>query len=100
MERAKRGVEQERAKRLQLERECAVYQSQLEEFQRKIEVEKSDRRVSDARALQLLQEVKEKGKLAQQLREEQARYRIFIQETGIQRPLFTVEHFDGIALSV
>lgn len=36
-------------------------------------MEKSDRRVSDSRALQLLQEVKEKGKLAQQLREEQAR---------------------------
>ena len=37
-------------------------------------MEKSDRHVSDSRALQLLQEVKEKGKLAQQLREEQARY--------------------------
>jgi hypothetical protein len=36
-------------------------------------MEKSDRRVSEKRALQLLQEVKEKGKLAQQLREEQSR---------------------------
>lgn len=35
-------------------------------------MEKSDRRVSDSRALELLQEVKERGKLAQKLREEQA----------------------------
>ncbi len=75
VERARKKMEEEEAKRLQLEKECVVYQSQLEEFHRKLEVEKSDRRVSNARAHQLLQEVIEKGKLAQQLREEQARYR-------------------------
>ena len=37
-------------------------------------MERSDRRVSDSRALQLLQEVKEKGKVAQQLRQEQTRF--------------------------
>ena len=72
-ERVKKEMEKEKAKRIQFERECAVYQTQLEDYHRKLEVEKSDRRVSDARALQLLQEVKEKGRLAQQLREEQAR---------------------------
>lgn len=44
-----------------------------QDFHRKFEMEKSDRRISDSRALQLLQEVKEKGRLAQQLREEQSR---------------------------
>jgi len=36
-------------------------------------MERSDRRVSDSRALELLLEVKEKGKVAQQLREEEER---------------------------
>ena len=39
-------------------------------------MEKSDRRLSDSRAIQLLQEVREKGKLAQQLREDRARYAV------------------------
>lgn len=39
-------------------------------------MEKSDRRFSDSRAIQLLQEVREKGKLAQQLREDRARYAV------------------------
>lgn len=69
----KKELEGEKRRRISFQRECAVYQSQLEEFQRKLEVEKSDRRVSESRALQLLQEVKEMGKLAQQLREEQAK---------------------------
>ena len=47
--------------------------TRTQDFHRKLEVEKSDRRVSDSRALQLLQEVKEKGLLAQKLREKQAR---------------------------
>lgn len=88
---AKKELEEEKRKRISLERECAVYQSQLEvrwycsvcavnrahvpvqDFHRKLELEKSDRRVSESRALQLLQEVKEKGLLAQQLRREQSR---------------------------
>ena len=37
-------------------------------------MERSDRRVSDSRALELLREVKEKGKTAQQLREDEVRW--------------------------
>lgn len=71
---AKKELEVEKVKNMSLERECVVYQSQLEDFHRKLEMEKSDRRLSDSRAIQLLQEVREKGKLAQQLREDRARY--------------------------
>ena len=50
--------------------DCTVF---LQDFHRKLEMEKSDRRLSDSKALKLLQEVKEKGQMAQQLREEQTR---------------------------
>ena len=93
MERMKKEVDGERAKRIHLEKECAVYQSQLADFHRKLEMEKSDRRVSDARALQLLQEVKEKGKLAQQLREEQARYERTMGLLFAQCSTYLVSHF-------
>ena len=44
----------------------------LQDFHRKLEIEKVDRRLSDSQALQLLEEVREQGKIAQQLREGEA----------------------------
>ena len=72
-----------------LERECVVYKSQLEvtavstvlhvlltlqDLQRKLDIERNDRRVSDSRALQLLAEIKEKARVAEDLRQTEARY--------------------------
>lgn len=44
-----------------------------QDFHRKLEIEKVERRRSDGQALQLLEEVREQGKIAQQLRESEAR---------------------------
>lgn len=46
----------------------------LQDFHRKLEIEKVERRHSDSQALQLLEEVREQGKIAQQLREGEAKY--------------------------
>ena len=40
-----------------------------QDFHRKLEIEKSERRNSDSKALQLLSEVREQGRIAQKLRE-------------------------------
>ena len=45
----------------------------MQDFHRKLEIEKVERRQSDSQALQLLEEVREQGKIAQQLREGEAR---------------------------
>lgn len=50
-----------------------IYIFSPEDYHRRLEIERSDHRVSDSRALQMLQEMKEKGKVAQQLREEKIR---------------------------
>ena len=44
----------------------------LQDFHRKLEIEKVERRLSDSQALQLLEEVRVQGKIAQQLREGEA----------------------------
>ena len=100
----KKELEDEKKKCLSLERECEVYQSQVEvsectflflvifffitkifasvfyfyiyipkDYQHRLETERSDRHVSESRALQMLQDMKEKAKMSQQLREEQMR---------------------------
>ena len=43
-----------------------------QDFHRKLEIEKTERRQSDTKALQLLEEVREQGKIAKQLRESEA----------------------------
>ena len=43
-----------------------------QDFHRKLEIEKTERRQSDSRALQLLEEVREQGRIAKQLRESEA----------------------------
>ena len=45
----------------------------VQDFHRKLEIEKVEWRRSDSQALQLLEEVREQGKIAQQLREGEAR---------------------------
>ena len=50
---------------------CAI--CAMQDFHRKLEIEKVERRQSDSQALQLLEEVREQGKIAQQLREGEAR---------------------------
>ena len=53
---------------------CALYiVSTLQDFHRKLEIEKVDRRLSDSQALQLLEEVREQGKIVRQLREGEAK---------------------------
>ena len=78
-----------------LEKECVIYKSQLEvlyhssrelgtknvcisllflplqDLHRKLDVERQDRRVSDSKALQLLAEIRDQSKMAQDLRESQ-----------------------------
>ncbi len=44
-----------------------------QDFHRKLEIEKSDNRLSDSKALQLLEEVKTQSRIAQQLRETAAK---------------------------
>ena len=43
-----------------------------QDFHRKLEIEKTERCQSDSRALQLLEEVREQGRIAKQLRESEA----------------------------
>ena len=52
---------------------CYIVSTLLQDFHRKLEIEKVDRRLSDSQALQLLEEVREQGKIAQQLREGEAK---------------------------
>ena len=49
-----------------------VYVYLIQDFHRKLEIEKTERRQSDSRALQLLEEVREQGRIANQLRESEA----------------------------
>lgn len=45
----------------------------LQDLKRKLDIERHDRRTSDSRALQLLAEVKEKTRVAQDLRQTEAK---------------------------
>lgn len=45
----------------------------LQDFHRKLEIEKLERRNSDSKALQLLEEVREQGRIAHELRENEAK---------------------------
>jgi citron Rho-interacting kinase len=54
-------------------KECNIYKKQLEDLQDKLEIERKDRRVSDSKALKLLSEVREQNKVAQEMRQSQAK---------------------------
>lgn len=45
----------------------------LQDFHRKLEIEKLERRNLDSKALQLLEEVREQGRIAHELRENEAK---------------------------